>query len=76
MAGIEQADHGRFVTAGGRVLNVTALGPDAAAARDAAYAAAEVIRFPGKQLRRDIALRAVERTTGSSAMETTRPARP
>jgi hypothetical protein len=55
------------VTAGGRVLNVTALGPDAAAARDAAYAAAEVIRFPGKQLRRDIALRAVERTAGSEA---------
>jgi phosphoribosylamine---glycine ligase len=47
------------VTAGGRVLSVTGLGPDAAAARDAAYAAADVIDFPGKQLRRDIALRAV-----------------
>jgi phosphoribosylamine--glycine ligase len=50
----------RIVTAGGRVLNVTALGPDAAAARDAAYAAADLITFDGRQLRRDIALRAVE----------------
>ena len=33
----------RVVTAGGRVLNVTALGGDAAAARDAAYAAADMI---------------------------------
>jgi phosphoribosylamine---glycine ligase len=49
------------VTAGGRVLNVTALGEDPAAARDAAYAAADVIAFEGKQLRRDIAHRAVER---------------
>jgi phosphoribosylamine---glycine ligase len=47
------------VTAGGRVLSVTGLGADAAAARTAAYAAADVIEFPGKQLRRDIALRAV-----------------
>ena len=53
------ADTGRLVTAGGRVLNVTALGADAGAARDAAYAAAEMIRFPGRQMRRDIALRAV-----------------
>jgi phosphoribosylamine--glycine ligase len=40
------------------VLSVTALGADIAAARDAAYAAADMIQFPGKQLRRDIALRA------------------
>jgi phosphoribosylamine--glycine ligase len=43
------------VTAGGRVLNVTALGRSAAAARDAAYAAADVISFDGMQMRRDIA---------------------
>jgi phosphoribosylamine---glycine ligase len=47
------------VTAGGRVLSVTGLGVDAAAARGSAYAAADMIDFPGKQLRRDIALRAV-----------------
>jgi phosphoribosylamine---glycine ligase len=52
---------GELVTAGGRVLNVTALGADPGAARDAAYAAADKIQFEGRQLRRDIALRAVER---------------
>jgi phosphoribosylamine---glycine ligase len=46
------------VTAGGRVLNVTALGGDADSARDAAYAAAEMIYFDGMQLRRDIAAHA------------------
>jgi phosphoribosylamine---glycine ligase len=52
---------GELVTAGGRVLNVTALGAGPAAAREAAYAAADQIQFEGRQLRRDIALRAVER---------------
>ena len=51
---------GRVVTAGGRVLNVTGLGVDAAYAREAAYAAADMIEFDGKQLRRDIALRVVQ----------------
>ena len=58
-AGTARNAAGELVTAGGRVLNVTALGVDAAAARAAAYAAAEMIDFPGKQLRRDIAMRAV-----------------
>ncbi len=44
------------VTAGGRVLNVTAFGEDLGAARAAAYAAAEMIDFDGRQLRGDIAL--------------------
>jgi phosphoribosylamine--glycine ligase len=57
-AGTARTESGEVVTAGGRVLNVTALGEDAAAARIAAYAAADVIDFDGKQLRRDIALRA------------------
>ena len=43
------------VTAGGRVLNVTALGDGIPAARAAAYAAADVIAFEGMQMRRDIA---------------------
>ena len=47
--------HGDVVTAGGRVLGVTALGDDRDAARSAAYAAADVIAFDGAQLRRDIA---------------------
>jgi phosphoribosylamine---glycine ligase len=58
-AGTARTADGRFVTSGGRVLSVTALGADAAAAREAAYAAADMIEFDGKQLRRDIALRAV-----------------
>jgi phosphoribosylamine--glycine ligase len=61
-AGTARRDDGAIVTAGGRVLNVTGLGPDIAAARDAAYAAADLITFEGRQLRRDIALRAVGRT--------------
>jgi phosphoribosylamine--glycine ligase len=58
-AGTARAADGSFVTGGGRVLGVTALGADAAAAREAAYAAADMIEFDGRQLRRDIALRAV-----------------
>ena len=54
-AGTARDGRGRLVTAGGRVLNVTALGDDAAAARASAYAAAEMIEFEGRQLRRDIA---------------------
>jgi phosphoribosylamine---glycine ligase len=50
---------GQFVTAGGRVLGVTALGATAAEARDRAYAAVERIDFDGRQVRSDIALRAV-----------------
>jgi phosphoribosylamine--glycine ligase len=60
-AGTARREDGALVTAGGRVLNVTALGPTPQAARDAAYAAAEHIDFAGRQLRKDIALRAVER---------------
>jgi phosphoribosylamine---glycine ligase len=60
-AGTSRAPGGEIVTAGGRVLNVTARGAGPGAARDAAYAAADLITFEGRQLRRDIALRAVER---------------
>ncbi len=48
----------QVVTAGGRVLAVTALGSTIAAARDRAYAAASRIRFEGCHYRRDIALSA------------------
>ncbi len=44
-----------LVTAGGRVLAVRATGPDVAAARAAAYAAADRIAFEGLQRRSDIA---------------------
>jgi phosphoribosylamine--glycine ligase len=59
-AGTAEQD-GQIVTAGGRVLNLTGLGPDAATARDRAYDAANAIQFNGKQMRRDIAERAVRR---------------
>jgi len=59
-AGTAEAD-GKLVTAGGRVLNVTGLGSSPAQARARAYDAAEKIQFDGKQMRRDIAARAVER---------------
>jgi phosphoribosylamine---glycine ligase len=55
---------GEVVTAGGRVLNVTALGATPAEARDRAYDAASRIEFDGMQLRSDIAARAVERVAG------------
>jgi phosphoribosylamine---glycine ligase len=61
-AGTAERD-GEVVTAGGRVLNVTGLGPDPAAARDRAYDAASRISFEGMQIRTDIAARAVERTS-------------
>jgi len=51
--------NGSLRSAGGRVLNVTAVGPTVAAARKLAYAAVERIDFPGAQFRRDIGLFAV-----------------
>jgi len=59
-AGTARDASGRLVTAGGRVLGITALGDGPGDARDAAYAAARMISFPGMQLRGDIALRAAE----------------
>jgi phosphoribosylamine--glycine ligase len=56
---------GELVTAGGRVLNVTGLGPDPAAARERAYDAASRINFDGMQMRTDIAARAVDRVAAS-----------
>jgi phosphoribosylamine---glycine ligase len=48
--------HGdRLVTNGGRILNVTARGDTVADARERAYAACELISFPGVRYRRDIA---------------------
>jgi phosphoribosylamine--glycine ligase len=57
--------NGETVTAGGRVINVTALGPSPGEARDRAYQAAGLISFVGMQLRGDIAARAVERVAAA-----------
>lgn len=51
----------RIVTAGGRVLGVTALGSDLAEARNKAYDTVESIRFEGAHFRRDIADKALKR---------------
>jgi phosphoribosylamine--glycine ligase len=61
-AGTAEED-GQIVTAGGRVLNVTALGPTPAEARERAYSAARMISFDGMQMRNDIAARAAERVS-------------
>jgi len=44
-----------LVTNGGRILSVTATGPNVTAARERAYEACELISFPGMRYRRDIA---------------------
>jgi len=46
---------GKLVTNGGRLLGVTAMGQTVAAARSAAYEAADRIRIPGARRREDIA---------------------
>jgi len=48
-------------TSGGRVLGVTASGPDLAAAIDGAYAAARLIRFEGMHYRTDIGRKGLKR---------------
>jgi phosphoribosylamine--glycine ligase len=50
-------DGTRLVADGGRVLGVTAIGPDLAAARDRAYGAVDRIDWPGGFCRRDIGSR-------------------
>jgi phosphoribosylamine---glycine ligase len=53
-------DEGGLYTAGGRVLNVVGTGESVIEARARAYAAVELIHFPGKQYRTDIAQEALE----------------
>ncbi len=60
------AEHGGdIVTAGGRVLCVTALGEHVAAARKRAYDGVAKLHFSGMQFRGDIGSRAVARENGS-----------
>ncbi|ANQ86063.1 phosphoribosylamine--glycine ligase [Azoarcus olearius] len=59
-AGTAEQD-GAIVTAGGRVLCVTALGDNVKAAQKRAYELADAIQFEGRQFRRDIGHRAVAR---------------
>jgi len=59
----------RVVTAGGRVLAVSALGPDLAQARARAYDAVAAIDFRGKQFRSDIALGASKAAASQTGVE-------
>jgi phosphoribosylamine--glycine ligase len=58
-AGTALAD-GALVSAGGRVLDVCALGADLVEALQRAYAAVELVDWPGKVYRKDIGRRVVE----------------
>jgi phosphoribosylamine--glycine ligase len=55
---------GRLVTAGGRILSVTATGDTVAEARGAAYAAVDRIDLPGARYRRDVAAARGQRVGG------------
>lgn len=57
--GTRRDANGRIVTAGGRVLGVTARGKTLAEARERAYATVDVVRFDGMHFRRDIGMRGV-----------------
>ena len=58
-AGTKLDEHGAFLTAGGRVLAVTAVAPTFSEARANAYDACDLIDFEGKQFRTDIGARAL-----------------
>lgn len=58
-AGVKAGENGTLLTAGGRVLNVTAVAPTLREAVDLAYAKAEQIRFKNKYCRKDIGKKAL-----------------
>lgn len=64
-AGTSIAADGRLVTAGGRVVAVTGLGGDIAAAREASVRGAEGVRFEGRHFRADIGWRELGRGAGA-----------
>ncbi len=57
-AGTRRDDTGHVVSSGGRVLSVTATGPDLTAARSAAYALTRGVGMRGAQYRSDIGAQA------------------
>ena len=58
-AGTKLSDSGDILTAGGRVLDVTAVAPTFEEARERAYKAVELIDFEGKEFRTDIGAKAM-----------------
>ena len=67
-AGTKKEKDGRIVTAGGRVLGVTALGQDLPEAIRTAYAAADRISFEGLIRRNDIGAKALARLRAGAAL--------
>ena len=63
-AGTTISDEGELVSAGGRVLSVTARADTLVAAREQAYAAVDLIRIDGSHHRSDIAQAAAEAVGG------------
>ena len=55
-AGTRRTEDGAVVSSGGRVVSVTATGPDLASARERAYALVRRVSLPGGHYRGDIAL--------------------
>lgn len=72
-AGTSRDDEGRLITAGGRVLAVSASAPTIEQARDRSRAAAHRVRFAGKQFRTDIAWREIARRKGLSPTDARAP---
>ena len=65
-AGTARASNGRLVTAGGRVLAVTAVADTLAGAQRSSVRTASAIEFAGSQYRADIAWRELERHAGAA----------
>jgi phosphoribosylamine--glycine ligase len=65
-AGTARAADGGLITSGGRVVAVTGLGADIAAARDASLRGAREVRFAGRHFRSDIGWREIARGAGAS----------
>jgi phosphoribosylamine--glycine ligase len=66
-AGAGTDDAGEILTAGGRVLNVTATGAGLTQARERAYEAVRRIDWPGMQYRTDIAEQAALDAAGAAS---------
>ena len=64
-AGTREVD-GKLVTAGGRVLGITAMGKSVLEAQTTAYKMVDQISFEGATYRKDIGYRAIERELGTN----------
>jgi phosphoribosylamine-glycine ligase len=67
-AGTKKQD-GRWVTNGGRVLNLATVAPDLATARERVNADLERVTWPKREVRRDIGLRALEHAKAGKTVQ-------